>query len=313
MSFRREKFIPKGGPNGGDGGDGGDVILVGDESIGTLLSVTHRPHYRATKGIQGMGSQKHGANGEDCIVKVPLGTLVRHEGTGELLADISEDAQELIVAKGGRGGWGNEHFKSATNQAPRETTPGKPCEEHILKLELKLIADIGLVCMPYAGKSTLLSAISAARPKVAEYPFTTLHPHLGIAELDMNRRLIVADIPGLIEGAADGAGLGHRFLKHIERTGALLHLVDVMPIDGSDPASNYNTIRGELERYSPELASKKEIVVLNKIDLLPTDERAKILSQLAEELHLDSVITCSGATLEGVRDVLEHCWSLTKS
>jgi len=313
MSFRREKFIPKGGPNGGDGGDGGDVILVGDESIGTLLSVTHRPHYRATKGIQGMGSQKHGANGEDCIVKVPLGTLVRHEGTGELLADISEDAQELIVAKGGRGGWGNEHFKSATNQAPRETTPGKPCEEHILNLELKLIADIGLVGMPNAGKSTLLSAISAARPKVAEYPFTTLHPHLGIAELDMNRRLIVADIPGLIEGAADGAGLGHRFLKHIERTGALLHLVDVMPIDGSDPASNYNTIRGELERYSPELASKKEIVVLNKIDLLPTDERAKILSQLAEELHLDSVITCSGATLEGVRDVLEHCWSLTKS
>jgi GTP-binding protein len=313
MSFRREKFIPKGGPNGGDGGDGGDVILVGDESIGTLLSVTHRPHYRATKGIQGMGSQKHGANGEDCIVKVPLGTLVRHEGTGELLADISEDAQELIVAKGGRGGWGNEHFKSATNQAPRETTPGKPCEEHILNLELKLIADIGLVGMPNAGKSTLLSAISAARPKVAEYPFTTLHPHLGIAELDMNRRLIVADIPGLIEGAADGAGLGHRFLKHIERTGALLHLIDVMPIDGSDPASNYNTIRGELERYSPELASKKEIVVLNKIDLLPTDERAKILSQLAEELHLDSVITCSGATLEGVRDVLEHCWSLTKS
>ena len=313
MSFRREKFIPKGGPNGGDGGDGGDVILVGDESIGTLLSVTHRPHYRATKGIQGMGSQKHGANGEDCIVKVPLGTLVRHEGTGELLADISEDAQELIVAKGGRGGWGNEHFKSATNQAPRETTPGKPCEEHILNLELKLIADIGLVGMPNAGKSTLLSAISAARPKVAEYPFTTLHPHLGIAELDMNRRLIVADIPGLIEGAADGAGLGHRFLKHIERTGALLHLIDVLPIDGSDPASNYNTIRGELERYSPELASKKEIVVLNKIDLLPTDERAKILSQLAEELHLDSVITCSGATLEGVRDVLEHCWSLTKS
>jgi GTP-binding protein len=313
MSFRREKYIPKGGPNGGDGGDGGDVILVGDQSIGTLLPVTHRPHYRATKGIQGMGSQMHGANGEDCIVKVPLGTLVRLEGTGELLADISEDGQELIVAKGGRGGWGNEHFKSATNQAPRETTPGGPCEEYILNLELKLIADIGLVGLPNAGKSTLLSAISAARPKVADYPFTTLHPHLGIAELDVNRRLIVADIPGLIEGAAEGAGLGHRFLKHIERTSALLHLVDVMPIDGSDPVSNYNAIRGELERYSPELASKKEIVVLNKIDLLPPDDRAKILSQIADELHLYSLITCSGATLEGVRDVLEHCWVLTKS
>ena len=313
MSFRREKYIPKGGPNGGDGGDGGDVILVGDKSIDTLLPVTHRPHYRATKGIQGMGSQMHGANGEDCIVKVPLGTLVRHEGTGELLADISEEGQELIVAKGGKGGWGNEHFKSATNQAPRETTPGEPFEEHILNLELKLIADIGLVGMPNAGKSTFLSAISAAKPKVADYPFTTLHPHLGIAELDVNRRLIVADIPGLIEGAAEGAGLGHRFLKHIERTGVLLHLVDAMPIDGSDPVSNHNAIRGELERYSPELAAKKEIVVLNKIDLLPPDDRARMLSQIAKELHLDSVITCSGATLEGVRNVLEHCWSLTKS
>ena len=269
MSFRREKYIPKGGPNGGDGGDGGDVILVGDQSIDTLLSLTHKPHYRAGHGIQGKGSQLHGANGDDKIVKVPLGTLVTDEASGELLADIAVDGQELVVAKGGKGGCGNEHFKSATNQAPRETTNGEPIEEHILRLELKLIADIGLVGMPNAGKSTLLSSISAARPKVADYPFTTLQPHLGIAELDINRRLIVADIPGLIEGAAEGAGLGHRFLKHIERTGALLHLVDVMPIDESDPVSNYKAIREELERYSKELAEKDEIVVLKRAGQRP--------------------------------------------
>ena len=311
MSFRREKYIPKGGPNGGDGGDGGDVILVGDESLDTLLSLTHRPHYRAEHGIQGKGSQMHGANGDDRIVKVPLGTLVTDEDSGELLADIAEDTQELIVAKGGKGGWGNEHFKSATNQTPRETTCGGPIEEHVLRLELKLIADIGLVGMPNAGKSTLLSAISAARPKVADYPFTTLQPHLGIAELDLDRRLIVADIPGLIAGAADGAGLGHRFLKHIERTGALLHLVDVMPVDGSDPVSNYNAIRDELEKYSKELAAKDEIVVLNKVDLLPPNERDETLATIAKELQLNPVIACSGATREGVRDVLGHCWDLT--
>ncbi len=313
MSFRREKYIPKGGPNGGDGGDGGDVILVGDGSIDTLLSLTHKPHYRAGHGIQGKGSQMHGANGDDKIVKVPLGTLVTDEDTGDLLADISEEGQELIVAKGGKGGWGNEHFKSATNQAPRETTNGELIEEHILRLELKLIADIGLVGMPNAGKSTLLSSISAARPKVADYPFTTLQPHLGIAELDIDRRLIIADIPGLIEGAADGAGLGHRFLKHIERTGALLHLVDVMPIDGSDPVSNYRTIRDELERYSSELAAKDEIIVLNKIDLLSSAVRESSIETIAAELQLDPVITCSGATREGVRDVLEHCWALAKN
>jgi GTP-binding protein len=312
MSFRREKYIPKGGPDGGDGGDGGDVVLVGDKSIDTLLPLTHKPHYRAEHGMQGKGSQMHGANGDDKVVKVPLGTLVTVEGSSELLADISEDGQRVIVAKGGKGGWGNEHFKSSTNQAPRETTNGEPMEDFILLLELKLIADIGLVGMPNAGKSTFLSAVSRARPKVADYPFTTLQPNLGIAELDMNRRLIVADIPGLIKGAADGAGLGHRFLKHIERTGALLHLVDVMPVDGSDPVSNYKSIREELERYSKELASKDEIVVLNKVDLLSTDERDSLLEAIATELQLDPVITCSGATHEGVREVLEHCWTLAK-
>lgn len=308
VSFRREKFVPKGGPNGGDGGDGGDVVLVGDESLDTLLTVTHRPHYRAVHGEQGKGSQMHGANGDDRVVQVPLGTLVYNEKSGALIADISEHAQRVVVAKGGKGGFGNEHFKSATNQAPRETTPGEPIEEHILRLELKLIADIGLVGLPNAGKSTLLSAVSAARPKVADYPFTTLQPHLGIAELDADRRLVVADIPGLIEGAADGAGLGHRFLRHIERTGALVHLVDVLPEDGSDPVENYNSIRGELERYSIELAAKQELIVFNKIDLIPEAERTGHITSLAERLALTDPLTCSGATHTGIRDVLEACW-----
>ena len=312
MSFRREKFIPKGGPNGGDGGDGGDVSLVGDDSLSSLLTLTHRPHYRAKHGEQGQGSQKHGANGADCIVKVPLGTLVKDEASGELLADISTQAQEVIVANGGKGGYGNEHFKSATNQAPRETTLGEPIVERTLLLELKLIADIGLVGMPNAGKSTLLRAISAARPKVADYPFTTLQPHLGIAELDLDRRLVVADIPGLIEGAADGAGLGHRFLKHIERTGALLHIVDVMPIDGSDPATNYKSIREELLKYSEKLATKQELVVLNKIDLLPEQDREAALAKITEQLQLELVLTCSGATKEGLPALLEHCYQLIK-
>ena len=310
VSFRREKFVPKGGPNGGDGGDGGDVVLVGDESLDTLLTVTHRPHYRAVHGEQGKGSQKHGANGDDRVVQVPLGTLVYNEKSGALIADISEHDQRVVVAKGGKGGFGNEHFKSATNQAPRETTPGEPIEEHVLRLELKLIADIGLVGLPNAGKSTLLSAVSAARPKVADYPFTTLQPHLGIAELDADRRLVIADIPGLIEGAADGAGLGHRFLRHIERTGALVHLVDVLPEDGSDPVENYKSIRGELKRYSKELATKQELIVFNKIDLIPKEDLAHHIASLADRLGVSDPVTCSGATHAGIREVLELCWSM---
>jgi GTP-binding protein len=311
MSFRREKFVPKGGPNGGDGGDGGDVILVGDSSLATLLTVTHRPHYRAKHGEQGKGNQMHGANGADCIVHVPLGTLVYEENKDNLLVDIATDNQEVIVAKGGKGGFGNEHFKSATNQAPREVTLGEPLEQNILRLELKLIADIGLIGLPNAGKSTLLAAMTAARPKVAAYPFTTLQPHLGIAELDVDRRLIIADIPGLIEGAADGAGLGHRFLRHIERTKTLLHLVDVMPIDGSDPVSNYTAIREELTKYSTELADKKELIVLNKIDLLPQEDREATISELQERLGKTTALSCSGATHEGVREVLESSWAMT--
>ena len=285
-------------------------MLVGEESLDTLLTLTHRPHYRAEHGGQGLGSQMHGANGEDKIVQVPLGTLVYSVATGELIADISKQDQRQVVAKGGKGGFGNEHFKSSTNQAPRETTPGEPIEEHTLRLELKLIADIGLVGLPNAGKSTLLSAVSAARPKVADYPFTTLQPHLGIAELDAVRRLVMADIPGLIEGAADGAGLGHRFLRHVERTGALVHLLDVFPEDGTDPVENYKTIRGELERYSPELAAKEEMIVFNKIDLLPEEELDEYVGELAARLCIDKPLMCSGATHVGIRNVLECCWSM---
>ena len=313
MSFRREKFIPKGGPNGGDGGDGGSVILVGDDSIDTLLLLTHRPHYRAEHGGQGKGSQMHGANGKDCVVHVPLGTLVTDEATGELVADISTQNQQVVVVKGGKGGFGNEHFKSATNQAPREFTHGDPYVEKILNLELKLIADIGLVGLPNAGKSTFLAAISAARPKTADYPFTTLHPHLGIAELDINRRLVVADIPGLIEGASDGAGLGHRFLKHIERTNVLLHLIEICPLDGSNPVDNYNTIRNELEQYSAELASKKEIVVLNKIDMIPETDRLELMQSIFSKLPIENALVCSGVSQEGIKTVLESCYSIVNS
>jgi GTP-binding protein len=313
VSFRREKFVPKGGPDGGDGGQGGDVILRGDAAETTLLPLTPRPHYRATNGQPGMGKSMTGADGKDCIVAVPLGTLVFDKDSGEQLADITRDGQSFVAAKGGRGGYGNEHFKSATNQTPREATPGDEWEERTLLLELKLIADVGLIGLPNAGKSTMLRAISRATPKVAEYPFTTLAPHLGIADLPGRepRRLIVADIPGLIEGAADGAGLGHDFLRHVERTRVLVHVVDVMPLDGSDPVDNYRLIRDELFAYSPMLAEKEEIIALNKTDLIPASETDR-LTDLVAQLGLDAedvVVHTSGATSRGMDAMLEACWS----
>jgi GTP-binding protein len=312
ISFRREKYVPKGGPDGGDGGKGGDVILIGDRSLSTLLPLTPRPHYRAKNGMQGMGKQMHGSDGDDCIVPVPPGTLVFDKDTGDLLADITEHGQTYIAAAGGKGGFGNEHFKSSTNQTPREATPGEPRIDRTLLLELKLIADIGLIGLPNAGKSTMLSAVSRATPKIADYPFTTLAPHLGIAELPGERRLIFADIPGLIEGAAEGAGLGHDFLRHVERTRLLVHLVDVRPIDGSSPRDNYRAIRKELMDYSAELAEKPEILVLNKIDLIPADERDSAIRRLRAELNIPSnepVVAASGATGDGARELLEMCWT----
>jgi len=315
VSMRREKYIPKGGPDGGNGGRGGDVIMVGDDSLGTLLSLTPRPHYRAANGTHGKGKSMFGADGDDLIVPVPLGTLV-HDEEGNLLVDIDAVDQRYVAARGGVGGLGNEHFKSATNQAPRESTPGGDWEEHTLRLELKLIADVGVIGMPNAGKSTLLSSVSRARPKIADYPFTTLNPHLGIAELpggDDERRLVIADIPGLIEGAAAGAGLGHEFLRHIERTKLLVHLLDVEPIDGSDPVSNYKAIRGELRDYGEGLAAKPEIVALNKLDLVMESDRAALLEEIGAALReagaANDPIALSAATGTGTRELLEACWN----
>ncbi|MHC4989965.1 MAG: GTPase ObgE [Planctomycetota bacterium] len=311
VSFRREKYVPKGGPDGGDGGDGGDVILVGDSSLTTLLPLTPRPHYRAKNGVQGMGKSMHGANGDDLEVPVPLGTLVYEGDDRRLVADVSTAGQRCVVARGGRGGHGNEHFKSSTNQTPREATPGEPGEEITLRLELKLIADVGLVGKPNAGKSTLLATVTRARPKVADYPFTTLSPHLGIVELPGERRFVMADIPGLIEGAAEGAGLGHDFLRHVERTTMLIHLLDVAPVDGSDPGANYGAIRAELAAHDPELVGKPELIVLSKIDLVPAAQRDEVVAAIASELATDQPpIVISAATGDGVREMLEACWEL---
>lgn len=310
LSFRREKYIPKGGPDGGDGGRGGDVVLEADASLDTLLPLTPRPHYRAEGGQGGMGKSRIGRDGASCIVKVPLGTLVHDRETGELVADINEAGQRVVVARGGAGGRGNESYKSSTNQVPREWTPGGEWQERTLNLELKLIADIGLVGLPNAGKSTLLRSLSRARPKVADYPFTTLSPHLGIAELSRHRRLVLADIPGLIEGAAGGAGLGHDFLRHIERTNRIVHVLDVMPFDKSDPETNYRTIRSELSEYSDVLEAKPEMLIFNKIDLVPAEDRDAYCRELAERLGLDHVpLLVSGISGEGTEAMLERLWS----
>ena len=273
-----------------------------------LLGLTKAPHYAAGNGQPGMGKSRHGADGADCIIAVPLGTLVYDVATGELLGDLMEMGQRLVVARGGKGGLGNEHFKTSTNQTPRRATPGEPCEERTLRMELKLIADVGLVGKPNAGKSTMLRAVSRATPKVADYPFTTRWPHLGIAELSEERRLVVADIPGLIEGAAGGAGLGHDFLRHIERTRVVVHLVDVAPADGVSVSQTYRAIRQELAEYSPELAEKPEIIVLNKVDLVPEPDRPRVITEIADELAAatggERPLVTSGATGEGVTDLL---------
>jgi GTP-binding protein len=311
VSLRREKYVPKGGPDGGNGGHGGNVVLAGDQSLDTLLGFTYSPHFRAGNGRPGRGKSMRGADGDDRVVPVPLGTLVYEAPDGKLLGDVSRPGQKLTVARGGKGGLGNEHFKSPTNQTPRHATPGEVGEERMLRLELKLIADVGLVGKPNAGKSTMLRAMSKATPKVADYPFTTRSPNLGIAELDGDRRLVVADIPGLIEGAAGGAGLGHEFLRHIERTTVLVHLLEVVPDDGTDPADNYRAIRRELAEYSPALAEKTEIVAVNKIDLVPQDQRQDLIDRVAAALRLaggERPRITSGATREGVTALLEACW-----
>jgi GTP-binding protein len=275
MGFRREKFIPFGGPDGGDGGDGGSVYLQADENINTLIDFRYTRIFRAERGQNGMGNQCTGKSGEDLYIKVPVGTMVYDADTEELIADLASPEQTVCVAQGGFHGLGNLRFKSSTNRAPRKTTPGSPGEQRNLRLELKILADVGLLGLPNAGKSTLIRAISDAKPKVADYPFTTLHPNLGVVRADELRSFVVADIPGLIEGAAEGAGLGIQFLKHLMRTKILLHLIDIAPVDDSDPVDHARNIILELEKFSPELAQKTRWLVLNKIDLLSEDEVRK--------------------------------------
>ena len=307
VSFRREKFLPNGGPDGGDGGRGGSVVFVADPNKNTLSDFAGRHHWRAEKGKPGSGARKSGKSGQDLLVEVPPGTIVHDLDLGLAIADLDEPGKQITIAQGGRGGKGNFHFKSSTHQAPRESEAGGVGQERNLRLELKLIADVGLAGFPNAGKSTMLAALSQARPKVGDYPFTTLEPSLGIVELDVNRTLTIADIPGLIEGAAAGAGLGHDFLKHIDRCRAILHLVDLYPT-GRDPVEDYRAIRRELEAFSPKLAAKPEVVAVNKIDLLPGDDETVAAFRAA--VAPVPVFPVSGATREGVRPMLEALWKL---
>ncbi|MBY6191821.1 Obg family GTPase CgtA [Microbulbifer agarilyticus] len=272
LSFRREKFVAKGGPDGGDGGDGGSVYLVADESLNTLVDYRYQPRYQAQNGEAGRGRNCTGAKGEDLVLKVPVGTTAIDVETGETLGDLLEPGEKLLVAQGGWHGLGNTRFKSSTNRAPRQTTPGSEGDRRNLKLELKVLADVGMLGLPNAGKSTFIRAVSAAKPKVANYPFTTLVPNLGVVKVQKYRSFVIADIPGLIEGAAEGAGLGIRFLKHLTRCRVLLHLVDLAPFDGSDPAQNALAIERELESFSPTLAGRERWLVLNKTDLVPAEE-----------------------------------------
>lgn len=287
LSFRREKYIEKGGPDGGDGGDGGSIYLVADPSLNTLVDFRYKPLYRAEKGQPGMGREKTGAAGEAMFLKVPLGTSVFDEEAEEFVGDIDSIETRMLVAEGGKRGIGNTHFKSSTNRSPRQFTRGEPGQARELRLELKLLADVGLLGMPNAGKSTLISAVSAARPKVADYPFTTLTPNLGVVRVGNDASFVIADIPGLIPGAAEGAGLGVQFLKHLSRTRLLLHLVDLAPIDGSDPAETMQAIAAELGKYSETIAAKPRWLVASKTDLLPPEEAKERLDDLVARTGWD--------------------------
>ena len=284
VSFRREKYIPNGGPDGGDGGDGGDVYLLADENLNTLIDFRFERFHEAERGENGRGANCTGARGQDLVLKVPVGTRATDEDTGEVLGDLTKHGQKLMVAKGGFHGLGNTRFKSSVNRAPRQKTMGTPGEERNLRMELLLLADVGLLGLPNAGKSTFIRAVSAARPKVADYPFTTLVPNLGVVRMSTGKSFVVADIPGLIEGAAEGAGLGIRFLKHLERCRVLLHLVDILPVDESDPAVNAKTIIHELEKYNPELAAKPRWLIFNKLDLVLEEEADAIIERVVKEL-----------------------------
>ena len=307
-SFRREKYIPKGGPDGGDGGDGGDVYLLADENLNTLIDYRFERSFRAERGENGRGSNCTGKRGQDITLKVPVGTRAVDEETGETLGDLTQHGQKMLVAKGGFHGLGTTRFKSSVNRTPYQKTPGTPGEKRELRLELMLLADVGMLGMPNAGKSTFIRAVSAARPKVADYPFTTLVPSLGVVRMDSERSFVVADIPGLIEGAADGAGLGIRFLKHLERCRVLLHIIDINPVDGSDPAENARIIVSELEQYSEMLAAKPRWLVFNKVDLMSEEEANERIAKIVADLEWEGdYYTISAATGKNVTPL---CWDI---
>lgn len=304
MSFRRERYIPRGGPDGGNGGDGGSVVLIAKSGVNNLSSLVHRRHWKAEAGKPGQGSNRHGRGGADLIIELPPGTLVKDADQGFVLKDLAVEGDQVTAARGGKGGRGNTHFKSATNRAPREVTQGEEGEFRRLHLELKLIADVGLLGKPNAGKSTLLSRMTRARPEIANYPFTTKSPHLGIVRVNLDRSFVIADIPGLIEGAHSGAGLGHEFLRHVERTRVLVHMVEPVPMDGTDPLENYRAIRSELEQYDAELAKRPEILVISKAELPEAEE---IQQQFEAELDrkVMSISAVTGQNLNHLsRDIL---------
>ncbi|TVU67655.1 Obg family GTPase CgtA [Cobetia crustatorum] len=311
MSFRREKYVPRGGPDGGDGGHGGSVYLMGDDSLNTLIDFKFQRYYQAESGIAGQGSQMAGRAGEDLLVKVPVGTTVIDEETLEMIGDVTEVGQLLLVSQGGRRGLGNIHFKSSTNRAPRQTSKGTWGERRSLRLEMKVMADVGLLGMPNAGKSTLIRAVSAAKPKVANYPFTTLVPNLGVVKIGSHQHFVMADIPGLIEGAADGAGLGLRFLKHLTRTRLLLHVVDIAPFDESDPAYAVEAILKELKNFSAALTELPRWLVINKVDLLAEEDRDALVKDLVERLGWEGeLFVISAASGIGTQDLVQaaHRW-----
>ncbi|MSM40487.1 MAG: GTPase ObgE [Geobacter sp.] len=305
VSFRREKFVPLGGPDGGDGGRGGDVIIEADAGLSTLLDLKQRPHQKADRGRHGMGKDRHGASGKDLTIRVPVGTVIKDVESGEPLADLTEAGQRVVILKGGRGGQGNARFSSSTHRAPRFAQPGEPGEERWIRLELKLLADVGLLGMPSVGKSSLITKVSAARPKIADYPFTTLVPNLGVVQYKDYRSFVIADIPGLIEGAHQGAGLGHRFLRHLERTRVLVHLLDLQRLADSDPVDDFDTINRELGLFNEALADKPQIVVINKVDIPEVKARVPEMTALFASRGL-MVLPISAVTGEGVPALLDE-------
>jgi GTPase len=307
VSFRREKFIPFGGPNGGDGGRGGSVWAVGDLNINTLIDYRYTRRFDAKNGEPGRGSDQFGAAGPDIEMRMPVGTIISNAETGEVMTELLQHGQRVLIAKGGDGGFGNLHFKSSTNRSPRQKTPGWPGEAFKLKLELRVLADVGLLGMPNAGKSTFIAAVSNARPKIADYPFTTLHPNLGVVRVGPERSFVIADIPGLIEGASEGAGLGHQFLRHLQRTRLLLHIVDAAPMDDSiDPVAQAKAIVAELKKYDPKLHAKPRWLVFNKLDMVPAEEREALVKDYVRRLRWKGpVFAISALARDGLQPLLE--------